>query len=122
VTETILRENVKRAIEAGAVDTCIPSTDTLVYAPGGERIAGIPKREEYLRGQTPQTFNYEWIVEAHERARQEGVCNATDDCGLVLRLGRPIYVVKGDEKNMKITTELDLLIAEQIALSKKVSC
>lgn len=111
VTEKILRDNVEAALEFGAVDTCIPSSDTLVYAPDGGRIEHIPKRAEYLRGQTPQTFRMDWILEAHERTRET---NATDDCQLVLQSGKPVHIVAGDERNIKITTEFDLLIAEQI--------
>ncbi len=111
VTEKILKENVEAAIQFGAVDTCIPSMDTLVHAPGGKVIGSIPNRGEYLRGQTPQTFRMDWILEAHERTHQD---NASDDCQLVLRLGKKVHVVLGDEKNIKITTEFDLRIAEQI--------
>lgn len=115
VTEEILRENLRAAEESGAADTCIPSADTLVHAPGGKEIKGIPQREEYLRGQTPQTFRTEWIREAHEKAAAEGVTNASDDCRLVLRLGKPVQVVPGNERNMKITSAHDLWIAEQFA-------
>src|SRR5690606_33150116 len=52
VTEKILRDNIAAALEFGAVDTCIPSSDTLVYAPSGDQIEKIPQRREYLRGQT----------------------------------------------------------------------
>lgn len=114
VTEEILRENVRLALEHGAVDTCIPSADTLVHAPGGKRITAIPNREEYQRGQTPQTFRYDWIEEAHERALAEGVENASDDCRLLLRMGRPVYIARGEERNIKITTEFDLFIAKQL--------
>ena len=112
VTERILRENIEGAICFGAVDTCISSADTLIHAPSGKTIASIPNRQEYLRGQTPQTFRMDWILEAHERA--SSLENASDDCQLVLRMGKPVHVVLGDEKNIKITTEFDLLIAEQI--------
>lgn len=112
VTQEILRENISKAIEYGAVDTCIPSADTLVHAPENKIIASIPNRSEYLRGQTPQTFRFDWIFEAHLKALAEGIENASDDCQLILGLGKPIYVVFGSEKNLKITSELDLFIAE----------
>jgi len=119
VTAEILRENVERAIVIGAVDTCIPSTDTLVYAPSGKVISEIPRREDYWRGQTPQTFRMEWIVEAHERAIREGIENATDDCRLVLREGREVEIVLGDDRNLKITSEFDLWLAEKWICERK---
>jgi 2-C-methyl-D-erythritol 4-phosphate cytidylyltransferase len=113
VSPRILQENVEQALRHGAVDTCIPSADTLVYAPQGKTIASIPKREEFLRGQTPQTFRYPLIWHAHQKALTDQV-HATDDCSLVLRQGHPIHVVAGSEENIKITTTRDLLLAEAL--------
>ncbi len=117
VTEKILKENVEAAINWGAADTCIPSADTLVHTPDGKTIGSIPPRKEYLRGQTPQTFRMDWILEAHEKAIEAGIHNATDDCQLLLRLGKKIHIVAGEEQNIKITSEIDLLFANQILKS-----
>jgi 2-C-methyl-D-erythritol 4-phosphate cytidylyltransferase len=113
-TQKILTENVAGAIRWGAVDTCIPTADTLVHAPSGSEIASIPNRAEYMRGQTPQTFRMDWIVQAHEKALSEGIENASDDCRLVLRMGKPVHIVLGNERNLKITSEFDLSIAEHL--------
>ena len=112
VTEEILKKNVEGAIRFGAIDTCIPSVDTLVYAPDQTMIQSIPNRSHYLRGQTPQTFRMDWILEAHEKALEAGIENATDDCRLVLQLGKPVHIVLGSENNLKITSESDLIMAE----------
>lgn len=114
VSREIVMNNVQAAILHGAVDTCIPSADTLVYAPHLSAISSIPKREDYLRGQTPQTFLFDILMDAHESARSEGITNVSDDCQLVLRKGRPVHVVQGSEKNFKITTDFDLKIASII--------
>ena len=111
VTTGILKENALLALEHGAVDTCIPSADTLVYAPNQKTLDSIPDRSHYLRGQTPQSFSYPLILEAHQKATDN---NASDDCRLVLNLNHPIWIAKGDEHNLKITSELDLFIAEQL--------
>ncbi|HSX10579.1 MAG TPA: IspD/TarI family cytidylyltransferase [Chlamydiales bacterium] len=116
VSERIVRDNVVGAIEWGAVDTCVPSADTIVQVSEGQ-IAAIPKREGFWRGQTPQTFRTDWIVEAHERAIRDGVVNASDDCQLVLRMGRGVRIVMGDERNIKITSECDLAIAQHLYFS-----
>lgn len=110
VSPSIILQNMDAAIDHGAANTCIPSADTIVHAPQG-KIAFIPKRSEYLRGQTPQTFRLPLLLEAHEEAQKEGIENASDDCQLVLRLGHPVFIVPGDESNFKITTKLDLLIS-----------
>lgn len=114
VSQEIIYNNIKGAIEFGAVDTCIPSADTLVYAPINDKIQKIPKRSEYLRGQTPQSFAYPLILKAHKRALELNLVESSDDCQLVLDMGIDVHVVKGDERNIKITSELDLFIAEQL--------
>lgn len=114
ISKEILAENIASALEHLAVDTCIPSADTLVYAPRGNQVMDIPSRAEYLRGQTPQSFGYSLILGAHLKAKNNGICNQSDDCSLVMREGHPVYVVQGSEENIKITSELDLFLAEQI--------
>ncbi len=116
VSKKILFRNIHQAIAHGAVDTCIASADTLVHAPGGKTIAAIPKREDYLRGQTPQTFRFDWIWQAHQATNTEG---AHDDCQLLLKQGRQIHIVEVNDTNFKITTETDLALAEIIIQTKK---
>ncbi len=116
VSPAILKENALLAIAHGAVDTCIPSADTLVYAPGGHSIDSIPTRAHFYRGQTPQSFSYPLIVEAHAKTT---TTNASDDCALVMQLGHPVFLAKGDEHNLKITSELDLFLAEQLFRLRK---
>lgn len=112
VSQRILQENIAKALEAGAADTCIPSADTLVYAPCGTFIENIPTRAHYLRGQTPQSFRFPLILEAHQRAKR--LEEVSDDCRLVREIGAPVAIVQGEEINIKITTPLDLLLAEQL--------
>lgn len=109
VSQRILSENIEKAIAYKAVDTCIPSRDTIVYAPTRHQIAKIPNRAEYLRGQTPQTFDYSLIMQAHEKTPTS---HATDDCQLVLEFGHPIYIVEGEERNIKITTPFDMTVVQ----------
>ena len=114
VSERILLENISNVISAGAVDTCIASADTIIHTEEGDFIDSIPKRKEFKRGQTPQSFSYPLILQAHQKAMEDGLQDCSDDCQLALRLGHPIRIVEGEENNIKITTELDLFIAEQI--------
>ncbi len=120
VSKEILEENISGAIKHRAVDTCIPSADTLVYAPNTLQIADIPCRAEYLRGQTPQSFDYSLILDAHMQAKRFGSYNHSDDCALIMRLGCCVHVVMGSEENIKITSELDLFLAEQILRLKNI--
>ena len=114
VTKEILEENLRLVEEWGAVDTCTPATDTIVHSAGGETIDGIPPRREYYQGQTPQTFSYREICKAHRVALERGIQGSTDDCQLLLALGKKVAIAKGSPSNIKITTALDLFLAEQL--------
>lgn len=116
ISKEIILKNLDAAIQWGACDTCIASADTLVHAPDGIWIEKIPKREDFLRGQTPQTFRYDWIVEAHEKTKRK---NASDDCSLVLEQGKKVAVIQGSEENFKITSEFDLQIASILCESDR---
>lgn len=116
VSQEILKNNIEGAYLYHAVDTCIPSADTIVHSSDATSIATIPNRSEYLRGQTPQSFYYPLIVKAHQNTKQK---NASDDCRLVLEAGATLHIVQGSEDNIKITTELDIFLAEQIFRLRK---
>ncbi len=118
VSQEILERNISAVQRHLAVDTCIPSADTVVHSEEGQWITSIPKRKFYLRGQTPQTFDYQLICEAHRKTQ---LTESTDDCSLVLELGHPVAIEAGEENNIKITTELDVEMAEWILSQKTVS-
>ncbi len=111
VSKKILQSNIEGAFTYGAVDTCIPSADTIVHSEAGVQIDRIPLRSAYLRGQTPQSFSYPVILEAHQAAQGK---EASDDCSLVIQEQNPVHIVRGDERNIKITTEIDLFLADQL--------
>ncbi len=111
VSHKILEENIRLVRLHSAVDTCIPSTDTLVHTPSGKEIDHIPERAAYWRGQTPQSFEYKKILRAHQKTAKK---EATDDCTLLLEQGEKVYIALGSETNLKITSEWDLFFAEKI--------
>ncbi len=97
-----------------AVDTVICSADTIVKVDENNFIKEIPERKFLRRGQTPQAFDYNLILSAHQEAIKSRIENSTDDCFLILRLGYPVYVVEGEEQNIKITYPIDLHIADKL--------
>jgi 2-C-methyl-D-erythritol 4-phosphate cytidylyltransferase len=72
--------------------------------------ATIP-RERVVLAQTPQVFRASLLLEAYAKARQDGF-TASDEAGLVERLGRDVHVVAGSERNLKITKPGDMQLAE----------
>ncbi len=110
VTEEILERNVESVMKYGAINTCIPTPDAINQVSGAES-QGIFPRGQCMLGQTPQSFAYGLILEAHKKTKQT---DATDDCSLVLELGHPVHIVMGDQENFKITTPLDLEFARTL--------
>lgn len=114
-------EVVRRSIEpivarsAEGTDTVIPSADTLVVVEG-DLVVEIPDRARFRRGQTPQTFRVGVLARAYAAAAAAGDLRATDDCSLVLRYvpEARIAAVAGDEVNLKITTRIDIVMADRM--------
>lgn len=113
VSKGILKRCVEEVAQFGAVCVAIPSVDTLKLSSDGKTIEGTLDRKRVWRAQTPQAFRIGLILEAFERAREEGFYG-TDDASLVERLGFPVRIVPGSEENLKITTPQDFLIAEEM--------
>ena len=114
LSHKVIDELVVAVKQHGAVDTVIPSADTLVQVDEDGAICAIPDRALFRRGQTPQAFAFRLIFDAHKAALSDGIVNATDDCQLVMRLGHKVFTVNGDEQNIKITYPIDLHIADKL--------
>lgn len=111
----IFKNHLDAVLQYSAVNTCIPSADTIVHSIDQLSISSIPPRDYYLRGQTPQTFQFDLIQKAHATT---SLVDISDDCRLVYEMGKPIAIVQGDEKNIKITTEFDFQVAKLLHKEK----
>jgi len=120
ISNRIITENIEGAKKYGAVDTVIPSSDTIIQSKDNEYISSIPIRNELYIGQTPQSFKYSVIWNAHKNANEETLKIATDDCRLVLSYGIDVHLVNGDKLNFKITTMEDLLLLKSIIKMSKL--
>jgi 2-C-methyl-D-erythritol 4-phosphate cytidylyltransferase len=99
-----------------AVDVAIPSADTIIELADDNTIAEIPDRSRLRRGQTPQAFLASTLRAAYVEAAKDPDFKATDDCSVVLRYlpGVKIWVVAGDEQNMKVTEPIDVYLADKL--------
>jgi 2-C-methyl-D-erythritol 4-phosphate cytidylyltransferase len=99
--------------KVAALGVAVPTADTIVVVADGV-MTQIPRRDSLLRCQTPQGFRLSVITRAHELARADPDYEPTDDCGVVLRYlpDVPVHVVRGSERNMKITYPRDLAVAQ----------
>lgn len=114
ISQSIISENIVSGLKYGAVDTVIPSSDTIIRSIDKETIVEIQKRSEQYQGQTPQTFKFGIIVKAHEEAIRNDNTETTDDCRLVFNTGVPIHLVNGSKLNFKITTFDDLMMLKAL--------
>jgi 2-C-methyl-D-erythritol 4-phosphate cytidylyltransferase len=70
-------------------------------------------RDEYWIVQTPQTFKLNYIRKLYQKAQEEGL-KTTDDASIVEHFGGDVKIVKSNRENIKITTSVDMLLAEII--------
>ncbi|MCZ8523797.1 MULTISPECIES: 2-C-methyl-D-erythritol 4-phosphate cytidylyltransferase [Paenibacillus] len=104
---------LQRVKETGAAVLAVPVKDTIKVVRQDGTIESTPDRSSLWAIQTPQAFRFALLLEAHEKAQQEGF-QGTDDAMLVEWLGHDVSVVPSDYYNIKITTPEDLPWAEWI--------
>ena len=108
-----LIDRVVRAAQAyGAAAPAIPVKDTIKVVQGG-LVKETPDRSTLKAVQTPQVFDFDLLRGALKKAKMDGLA-ITDDCSAVEHMGMSVKIVDGDERNIKITTPMDLKIAELI--------
>lgn len=109
--EVIVR--VVKALQAGhsAVVPVVPVADTIKAVDANGVVLGTPERAGLRAVQTPQGFAAELLMRAYQNA---GTASFTDDASLVEHLGGQVHVVDGDPSAFKITTPLDVALAQAI--------
>ena len=112
VTDVVIDRTVRAAHSYSAAAPGIPVKDTVKIVTGGI-VQTTPDRSCLQAIQTPQVFDIDLLTGALEKA-QKDKAPITDDCSAVERLGMSVRIVEGDERNIKITTPMDLKIAETL--------
>lgn len=117
VSGELIDKVIRAAHSYGAAAPAIPVKDTIKVF-GGGFIAATPDRSTLRAVQTPQVMDRDLLLGALEKAEQEGTA-LTDDCSAVEHIGMRVRLVEGEERNLKVTTPLDLKIAELLLEEKK---
>ena len=110
ITNTVIDRTIRAAHTYGAAAPGVPVKDTVKIVEGGI-VRSTPDRSTLQAIQTPQVFDIDLLSAALEKAKTDNA-PITDDCSAVERMGMSVRIVEGDEKNIKITTPMDLKIAE----------
>ncbi len=112
ISPTVIDRTVRSANTYGAAAPAIAVKDTIKEIRGGV-VLGTPERKRLCAVQTPQVFDFDMLRGALKKAQTDGA-EVTDDCSAVERLGMTVKIVEGDERNLKVTTPMDLKIAEML--------
>ena len=114
VSQRIITRVVEALREYEAVTVAVPVTDTIYEVENG-CVKHIPERCMLQKAQTPQAFRSGLLQEAFRRGMDDPDFKVTDDCGVVRQYvpEQRVYIVDGEERNMKITYPEDLVILEQ---------
>lgn len=109
VSWQVIDRTVRAASAYGAAAPAVPVKDTVKIVQGG-LVTETPDRSLLRAVQTPQVFDYDLLRGALSKAKKDGA-EVTDDCSCVERIGFKVKIVEGEERNIKITTPMDLKIA-----------
>lgn len=112
VTWQLIDRVVRAANTYGAAAPAVPVKDTIKVVQGGV-VKETPPRKDLFAVQTPQVFDFDLLRGALKKAADDGA-EITDDCSAVERMGMSVKIVEGDERNLKITTPLDLAVAKML--------
>ena len=112
ITWQVIDRVVRAANTYGAAAPAVPVKDTIKVVEG-RVVKHTPDRSTLFAVQTPQVFDFDLLRGALTKAELDGA-QVTDDCSAVELMGMSVKIVEGDERNIKVTTPMDLKIAEML--------
>ena len=112
VTWQVIDRAVRGANSYGAAAPAVPVKDTIKVVRGGVVMA-TPDRSRLQAVQTPQVFDFDLLRGALQEAARTGA-SITDNCSAVENMGMSVKIVEGDERNIKVTTPMDLKVAQML--------
>ena len=113
VSDKIINKSIEEAKENKAVVVGVQVKDTIKVIDNDNNIVDTPNRSLLWAVQTPQTFDYNLLIKSYEDAFKDNFYG-TDDAMLVERIGYKVKMVEGSYNNIKITTQEDLNLGNQI--------
>ncbi|MGB5961450.1 MAG: 2-C-methyl-D-erythritol 4-phosphate cytidylyltransferase [Coleofasciculaceae cyanobacterium] len=111
-TPELLNRCAVALLDCSGLIAAVSVKDTIKVVDAGV-IVDTPDRKNLWAAQTPQGFEVKLLKQCHDKGRDAG-WEVTDDAALFERCGLPVRVVEGEETNLKVTTPVDLAIAEFI--------
>ncbi len=112
VTPDLLDRCAEAILHCQGLIAAVPVKDTIKVV-DNELVQSTPDRQQLWAAQTPQAFDVQLLKQCHTEGRRLG-WEVTDDAALFEKCGLPVLIVPGEETNLKVTTPMDLAIAEFI--------
>ena len=107
VTDEVIKNALKAAIEYGAATAAVAVKDTIKRGENKIITETLP-RENLYQIQTPQVFDKQLYLSAYKAAKSD----YSDDCQLIEAMGGKVALSMGDYHNIKLTTNEDFAVAE----------
>lgn len=118
VSDDIIDNNIRVCRQYGNAITVVPCTAAMLKTYDSFSTTEQVSRDNLKITQTPQTFFLHDIVKMHKIALDKGITNSVASCTMYIELGRKLYMSKGSEKNLKLTTIDDIEIFKALLQSK----
>lgn len=118
VTPELIDQVITAAARCGAAAPAVPVKDTIKAVREDGAVEQTLERSALRAVQTPQVFEADLLKAALQSAVEQNI-PVTDDCSAVEQLGKVVFLVEGDEENLKITTPVDLILAEAILQARE---
>jgi len=119
VTPELLDRCAEEILQCSGLIAAVPVKDTIkVVESASQVVVSTPDRRQLWAAQTPQGFEVEHLMACHDRGARQG-WEVTDDAALFEQCGLPVKIVVGEETNLKVTTPVDLAIAEFILRQRR---
>ena len=118
ITPVQIENVLEEGYRSGAATLATPVTDTIKIVDENGLIVSTPDRSTMWAVQTPQVFEKELYKRALKNAMENNI-SVTDDCSMVEALGETVHTVLGNYSNIKLTTPVDITIAEALLSKRK---
>lgn len=114
VSQEVISDCIKSALHYGSGLAAVRCQETIMSTNDGRKGNTGIDRNDIMRVQTPQAYCYGTVLNLHQKAIKNGICDAVYTNTLMLELGETLYFSKGSNKNIKITTMEDVDIFKAI--------
>ena len=119
VSEEVISDNIRVCRKYGNATTVIPCTSVMLTTEDSAVSEGQIPRDNLKITQTPQSFFINELLDVHKKAINMNLLPSIASCALYIEMGKKVYLSKGSEKNIKITTSEDIEIFQSLLESKR---